>query len=100
MNNYKDFQELKSIKYTLTIFRFSDMEKPLYILRQRSETEQLFETESLIQMKMYLDLLGIDHFDELRMFPDKIALKISGYDKKYRDNIKKHTEFKLIKYYD
>ena len=34
------------------------------------------------------------------MFPNKKELKIAGYDKKYRDLIKRHNEFQLIKYYD
>lgn len=92
-------QELKSIKYTLSIFRFNGMEKPLYTLRKGFAIEQ-FETESPLQMKMHLDLLGIDHFDELRMLPDKTALRIAGFSKKYRDNINRHTEFQLIRYYD
>lgn len=99
MNNYKDFQELKSIKYTLSIFRFNGMEKPLYTLRKGFAIKQ-FETESPLQMKMHLDLLGIDHFDELRMLPDKTTLRIAGFSKKYKDNINRHTEFQLIKYYD
>lgn len=102
MNNYKSFQELKSIKYTLEIFveRILNKKYDISYILSMNNRQEYFKTQSKVKMKMHLDLLGIDHFDELRMFPNKKGLKIAGFDKRFINDIRKHTEFQLIKYYD
>lgn len=80
--------------------RINNKKYDIFYVLSTNNSQEYFKTHSKLKMKMQLDLLGIDHFDERRMFPNKKELKIAGYDKKYRDLIKRHSEFQLIKYYD
>lgn len=81
MSNFKDSKKPKIIKYELVVFR-----NHFYRLYTFNGAEyEEFDTKSKARIKIQLDLLGIDHFDEIQMYRPKNISRI-------------HTHFSLLKY--
>lgn len=81
MNKYKASEKPKIIKYELIVFR-----NHFYRLYTYNGTEyEVFDTKSKARIKMQLDLIGINHFDEIQMYR---PINISRI----------HTYFSLLKY--
>lgn len=80
MNKFNDFEKPKIIKYELVVFR-----NHFYRLYTYNGTEyEVFDTKSKARIKIQLNLIGIDHFDEIEMYGSINISRIYTYSSLFK----------------